>query len=153
MYKLIFAILIAIGLSHSVERKPLKTSEVKQVYIDKGLQPYVIEFDHIIYNSGIDINYGSLVLIKFSDRLQDNILGIAWGMNHDVTVIDINRRQFYRLSLQERRLVIFHEMAHDVFNLEHGSIDLMAPTKPKEVTKELVDAYIAELIKHIKNGR
>lgn len=128
-------------------------SEPRDVIIASSLQPYVFEFHGLMYDSGIEINYGSLVMIRFSSDMRSRVLGMAWGMNHNTTLININSRLFFSLSHQERRLLIFHEMAHDVFNLHHGSIGLMNTPMPKHVTKGMVDSYIVELIKHIKNGR
>lgn len=124
-----------------------------EVIIDKPLQPYVFEFHGLLYDAGIEINYGSLVMIRFSSDMRSRVLGIAWGMNHNTTLININSRLFFSLSHQERRLLIFHEMAHDVFNLHHGSIGLMDTPMPLNVTKDMVDSYMIELINHIKYGR
>lgn len=128
-------------------------SEPREVIIDTPLQPYVFEFHGVMYDAGIELNYGSLVMIRFSSDMRANVLGVAWGMTHDITLIDINSRLFFGLTHQERRLLIFHEMAHDLFNLRHGSVGLMDTPMPRVVTKDMVDAYILELIKHIKDGR
>ncbi len=129
------------------------SNKTRDVIIDRILQPYVFEFHGLLYDAGIELNYGSLVMIRFSSDMSPNILGIAWGMNHNTTIININSNLFFNLSHQQRRLLIFHEMAHDVFNLHHGSIGLMDTPMPMFVTKDKVDSYMVELIKHIKNGR
>ena len=128
-------------------------TEPRDVIIDNILQPYVFEFHGLLYDSGIEMNYGSLVMIRFSSDMPDRILGIAWGMGHNTTIININSQYFHKLTHQEKRLVIFHEMAHDLFNLRHGSVGLMNTPMPKNVNKEMVDAHMVELIKHIKDGR
>ena len=134
-------------------RKIDNSNKTREVIIDKLLQPYVFEFHGLLYDAGIELNYGSLVMIRFSSDMRPNILGIAWGMGHDTTIININVKQFFNLTHQQRRLLIFHEMAHDVFNLHHGSIGLMDTPMPMFVTKGMVDDYMIELINHVKNGR
>jgi|14_taG_2_1085336.scaffolds.fasta_scaffold13367_1 hypothetical protein len=150
------AIMAIIGMATDISRLENRVCEVdmkiRYAVIDKELQPYVIEFDRVIQESGIDPEYGSLVVIQFR-QLRQGLLGIAHGMNHNVTLIDINSREWFKLSVQDKRMVIFHEMAHDVFNLEHGSTLLMMPTKPQVLTKQYVDDCIRLLIKHLKNGR
>lgn len=141
---------VDLGIANS---KIVIPSETREVIIDAPLQSYVFEFHGLLYDAGIELNYGSLVMVRLSSGMRPRVLGMAWGMNHNTTIININSNIFFRLSHQERRLVIFHEMAHDVFNLQHGSIGLMVTPMPKHVTKEMVDGYLLELIKHIKNGR
>jgi hypothetical protein len=129
------------------------SEDTREVIIDQLLQPYVFEFHGLLYDAGIELNYGSLVMIKFSSDMRPNLLGIAWGMGHSSTIININSRLFFSLTHQQRRLLIFHEMAHDLFNLYHGSIGLMDTPMPQFVTKDMVDKQLLELIKHIKDGR
>ena len=74
-------------------------------------------------------------------------------MNHDVTVIHINPVLWATMSHQDKRMVMFHELAHDVFNLKHWSTLIMNPVKPQLTDKAFVDNAINLLIKHIKDGR
>ena len=135
-------------------RKVDSYTKTREVMVDPLLQSYVLEFHDAMSNAGIEINYGSIVVIKFSSHMNPKVLGMAIGMTHDTsTIININSRLFFSLTHQQRRLLIFHEMAHDVFNLYHGSIGLMDTPMPKYVTKDMVDGHLLELIKHIKNGR
>jgi hypothetical protein len=150
---LILAVIcLAVDLNIANKRANIVTQPT-EVIIDTHLQPYVFEFHGLMYDAGIELNYGSLVMIRFSSDMRPRILGIAWGMNHNTTIININSRLFFGLSHQERRLLVFHEMAHDVFDLHHGSIGLMNTPMPLNVTKGMVDSYMVELINHIKNGR
>ena len=145
-----------IGLTTDIKRLESRMVEVdmriRSASIDKELIPFVMEFDRVMQDAGIDVQYGSLVVIQFK-LMRHGLLGVAHGMNHNVTMININPREWVRLSTQDKRMVIFHEMAHDVFNLHHGSIGLMDTPMPMFVTKDKVDSYMVELIKHIKNGR
>ena len=150
------AIMAIIGLSTDISRMSKRAKEVdmqiRSAEVDKELVPYLMEFDRVMQSAGIDVQYGSLVVIKFRS-LRQGLLGVAWGMNHDVTLIDINPKLWATLSHQDKRMVMFHELSHDVFNLRHGSTLLMEPSKPQLLTKEYVDECIRLLIKLIKDGR
>ena len=158
MYKLLLGLAVwaMIGLITDNHRISKRSSGVdmtiKTVDVDRQLQPYLMEFDRVMHDAGIDVKYGSLVVIKFVS-LRTGLLGVAWGMNHDVTVIHINPVLWATMSHQDKRMVMFHELAHDVFNLKHWSTLLMNPVKPQLLDKAFVDNAIKLLVKHIKDGR
>tara|TARA_R110000744_G_scaffold16476_2_gene45394 strand:+ start:443 stop:922 length:480 start_codon:yes stop_codon:yes gene_type:complete len=159
MYKLLLGLAIwaVIGMATDINRISKRAAEadmtIRTVDVDRPLQPYLMEFDRVMNDAGIDVRYGSLVVIKFLPNMRAGLLGVAWGMNHDVTVIHINPVLWAKLSHQDRRMVMFHELAHDVFNLKHWSTLLMNPVKPQLLDKAFVDNAINLLIKHIKDGR
>ena len=150
------AIMAIIGMATDINRISKRAVEVdmtiRKVDVDKELQPYLLEFDRVMQEAGINPQYGSLVVIKFVS-LRTGLLGVAWGMNHDVTVIHINPVLWATMSHQDKRMVMFHELAHDVFNLKHWSTLLMNPVKPQLLDKAFVDNAIKLLVKHIKDGR
>ena len=150
------AIMAIIGMATDINRisKRVESRDmtIRTVDVDRQLQPYLMEFDRVMHNAGIDVKYGSLVVIKFLP-MRDGLLGVAWGMNHDVTVIHINPVLWATMSHQDKRMVMFHELAHDVFNLKHWSTLIMNPVKPQLLDKAFVDNAINLLIKHIKDGR
>ena len=150
------AIMAIIGMATDIKRISKRTAAIdmtiRTVDVDRELQPYLMEFDRVMHNAGIDVKYGSLVVIKFLP-MRDGLLGVAWGMNHDVTVIHINPVLWATMSHQDKRMVMFHELAHDVFNLKHWSTLIMNPVKPQLTDKAFVDNAINLLIKHIKDGR
>tara|TARA_B110000977_G_C10598307_1_gene307156 strand:+ start:23 stop:499 length:477 start_codon:yes stop_codon:yes gene_type:complete len=158
MYKLLLGLAIwaMIGLATDINRISKRSSGVdmtiRTVDVSKELQPYLMEFDRVMHDAGIDVKYGSLVVIKFVP-LRTGLLGVAWGMNHDVTIIHINPVLWATMSHQDKRMVMFHELAHDVFNLKHWSTLLMNPVKPQLLDKAFVDNAIKLLIKHIKDVR
>ena len=158
MYKLLLGLAIwaMIGLATDINRISKRSSGVdmtiRTVDVSRELQPYLMEFDRVMHDAGIDVKYGSLVVIKFVP-LRTGLLGVAWGMNHDVTIIHINPVLWATLSHQDKRMVMFHELAHDVFNLKHWSTLIMNPVKPQLLDKAFVDNAINLLIKHIKDGR
>lgn len=122
------------------------------IAINSLLGPYVLEYKVLLEGRGIDIPWGSdLVRIKFGMTMPSRVLGIAWGMDIDnITFIEINFNSWRFLSYQEKRLVMFHELTHDVFNIEHFEIELMNTPKPECVTKENVDLWMEELVDYLK---
>ena len=122
------------------------------IAINTLLAPYVLEYKVLLEEGGVDVPWGSdLVRVKFGSTLPKGILGIAWGMNIDnITFVEINFKSWIFLSHEQKRLVIFHELTHDVFNLEHFEITLMNTPMPKIVTKEFVDVWMKELILYVK---
>jgi len=59
------------------------------------------------------------VSITFS-TLQDGVLGVAMGMNNDRVInVLIDRDNWFIASPATRWYVLYHELGHDVLNLEH----------------------------------
>ena len=127
----------------------------QSVVVNSLLTPYVNEYICLLEAEEIKIPWGKdLVLIGFDPGLPSNILGIAWGMDIDnVTVIDINMKHWPRLSEQQRRLLVFHEITHDVFNTRHFETSLMNTPMPRYVSKLKVDSAMQELIKYLNNKK
>lgn len=122
------------------------------IAINSLLGPYVLEYKVMLEESDIDIPWGSdLVRIKFGMTMPNKVLGIAWGMDIDnITFIEINFKSWIRLTHEQKRLVMFHELTHDVFNLEHFDVALMNTPMPKNITKQKVDLWMEELIQYVK---
>ena len=78
-------------------------------------------------------------------------LGWALGMNVDnVTHVEINARTFEYLSRSQREFLLFHELSHDLFNLEHFSTPLMYTPMPQYVDQLYVNIVMGKLINHLK---
>lgn len=148
----LIAIFVGLLIMGHIYEDSKANNNPKTVMVDKRLAPYVKEYVHILKSNDIDIPWGKdLVLIDFSMTLPPFVLGIAWGMNIDnVTLVDINYVRWYAMDNQKRRLLVFHELTHDVFNLEHFEISLMDTPMPQYVTKARVDQGIEELVKYLK---
>ena len=74
-------------------------------------------------------------------------------MNIDnITFIQINKNYWNHLNKQQRRLLMFHELSHDIFNLEHFDIELMNTPIPDEylITDAYVNKVMKELVKTLK---
>jgi hypothetical protein len=122
------------------------------VLIDPRLRPYYIEVAQRLNLEGINPNRQQAISITVG-TLPSGVLGIAMGMFVDnvVTVI-ISDAYWYKLSESQRRALLWHELAHDLFNVEHGSVEIMSTSMSKIDTNN-IDQMVAELINYIKNGR
>ena len=116
------------------------------------LQPLVNEYNSILESNGIRLPFGcDLALIDFTFSLPDNILGIAFGMNVDnVTVVSINAQKWWSLSPNQRKLLVFHELSHDIFNLHHFSTPIMDTPMPMHVSDLDLLISIDKLINLLK---
>lgn len=121
------------------------------VLIDPRLRPYYIEVAQRLNLEGINPNRQQAISITVG-TLPEGVLGIAMGMFVDnvVTVI-ISDAYWYKLSESQRRALLWHELAHDLFNVEHGSVEIMSTSMAKiDITN--VDSMVKELIIYIRNN-
>ena len=116
------------------------------------LQPLVNEYINTLESNGIRLPLGcDLVLVDFTFSLPDDILGIAFGMNVDnVTVVSINAQKWWSLSPNQKKLLVFHELSHDVFNLYHFSTPIMDTPMPMYVSDLDLLISIDKLINLLK---
>ena len=129
-----------------------RSNETEVVVINSLLSPYVLEYKAILEEGGVDIPWGKdLVRVTFGVELPQQVLGVAWGMDVDnITLVEINFGNWLQLTHEKRRLLIFHELTHDIYNIEHFDISLMNTPMPENVTKLKVDTWMQELVKHLK---
>lgn len=119
--------------------------------IDPILKEYVDDFFITLQENEIYFNKKQPVLIKFVEGLDNTkILGIARGMYNDDAIYIWITPRFLELSEADRYWVMYHELCHDLFNLEHGSIELMRPyAKPYTSMYDFEDAK-EEMILYLK---
>ena len=71
-------------------------------------------------NNGIILN--SAEVVTTFEVLDDNTLGLSYGMNNDdVIILKIDPEKWANASIPKRWYLIYHELGHDVLNLEHGN--------------------------------
>ena len=126
--------------------------EPETIVVNKYLAPYVNEYISILKNNDIKIPWGNdIVFIDMNLGLPTNILGVAWGMNIDnITLISINISTWKYLSHQQKRYLVFHELSHDIFNLEHFDTPLMNTPMPMYLNEFMVDVSMKQLVKILK---
>lgn len=119
--------------------------------INRQLYRYVAEFRSILQAEGIRLPWGKTVIVSFDYDLPERVLGIAFGMNiEEATFIHINGNSWKKLTEQDRRMTIFHELCHDVYDIEHGEITIMNTPKPFYISKKMVDDGMKELVEYLK---
>jgi len=120
--------------------------------IHPQLECYVDDYIERLESAGVDVYWAKdLTTIDFSFTMPVTTLGWALGMNVDnVTHIEINAYSFEYLSDSQRDFLLFHELSHDLFNLEHFSTLLMFTPMPQYVDQLYVNIAMNELIKHLK---
>lgn len=107
---------------------------------------YIKDFVETAEENGVDVEYiyhGSIDI--FFDSLDDEI-AVALGLDDDTMVaIQIDPSEWNKLSNQEKREIMFHELGHDVLNLEHGegimNADTIASTTPKSLDSLIVKMF------------
>lgn len=103
-------------------------------FIDPALQKYVNNFCLEAGKRNIQIKNSKIIDIKFPSFLEDSILKISkqkpdWSglcltnINDSSKFIFINATQFYYFDTVFRELLIFHELFHACFNLEHCELE------------------------------
>ena len=144
-----FMIVLLIGRGRVVYKEYHKPDVV---IINSLLEPYVEEYKALLEQNDVAVPWGKdMVRVMFGMALPRHVLGAAWGMNIDnVTFVEINYQEWLYLNHQQKRLVMFHELTHDVFNLKHFDTTLMNTPMPKNITKLKVDTWMKELIQHVK---
>jgi len=140
------------NLYHPTTIKNEVETRSANVLIDPRLRPYYVEIAQRLNLEGINPPRQNMVSVTVG-TLPKGILGIAMGMWVDNVInVIISEAYWYKLSESQRRALLWHELAHDVFNVEHGSVEVMSTSMAKIDTSN-IDNMIAELITYIKHGR
>lgn len=157
-YTIIFALgaVSFLNVSSNRDNSPLFTGG--SFYVSPEMTSYVVKYFKMLDDAGIEYDRSQPIFVVFNNwEARGGVLGIAFGMYHDEYVnVHINKEAWAYFTPEEREMVIFHELSHDVFNLVHGSIELMRPSKPATIDKEFLKKVNKELIKHLKkmqNGK
>lgn len=72
-------------------------------------------------NHGLNFDYTKNSIITVSKRLEDNIIAVSLASNDDSSVlIAIDPDSWQKASQRKRWYIMYHELGHDILNLEHG---------------------------------
>tara|TARA_R110000782_G_scaffold210315_1_gene298390 strand:- start:63 stop:524 length:462 start_codon:yes stop_codon:yes gene_type:complete len=133
------------------------TTRVEPVYtyaISKELQPYVKEVLTTLEIHDIQFKKQSFIVVFDADIMRTDTIGMAKGMDNDNLVyVIINPILWGKLTVKQRRHLMFHELAHDIFNTEHTvEVELMRPSMATPLQSLYMDINkeIGLLMKHIK---
>ena len=136
------------------------TTPVEPVYtyaISRELQPYVKEVLTTLEIHDIQFKKQSFIVVFDADIMRTDTIGMAKGMDNDNLVyVIVNPILWGKLTVKQRRHLMFHELAHDIFNTEHTvEVELMRPSMatPLQSLYMNIDKEIDLLMKHIKETK
>ena len=136
------------------------SAEKEQVYtyeLSKALEPYVYEYLNTLEKHDIKFKKQSFIVVFDADIMKTNLVGQAKGMfNDELVYVKINPELFGILTHKQKRHLIFHELSHDIFGIEHTQeIELMKPSMPNPYRsfKMDIDKEIKILMKYIKKWK
>lgn len=149
LLKILFIGLLFINCTSQV-KEPVYTYE-----LSKELQPYVFEYLSTLEKYDIKFKKQSFIVVFDADIMRTHLVGQAKGMfNDDLVYVKINPSLWQELTTKQKRHLIFHELSHDIFNIEHTTeVELMKPsmTSPAQSFKMNIDKEIINLMMYIKN--
>jgi len=128
-----------------------------EYHVSEEIQPYVDEYFEILDDN--DIDYKDQDFYVLFDGLIDltGFVGYAHGMFDSTYVhISIHRAYWSTLSDKQKKILIFHELSHDLFDTLHTwDVFIMQPQMHNRFVAENInwDEAVNELVKYIKDGR
>ena len=55
------------------------------------------------------------------ESLEDEVIALSYGMNNDSKIIiKVDPKKWAEASLEKKWYILYHELGHDILNLEHG---------------------------------
>ena len=119
-----------------------------------ALRPYLFMYLETLEKHDIKLKKQNFILVFDADIMRTPLLGQARGMfNDDLVYVKINPRSWSSLTNKQRKHLIFHELSHDIFNIEHTEdIRLMKPVmaSPSVSLAMDIDMEIITLMSYIK---
>jgi hypothetical protein len=117
-------------------------------FIEKDFVPYVSNFHKYLIKNGVEADFTQRLVIVYGDT--GEATGVAHGRGEHGVFIRINKNIWHTLSTEQKHWVIYHELAHDMFDLGHGNIKLMNPEASRNVSFTKFDNARKEFIEHVK---
>ena len=113
---------------------------------------FIDGFISLAKDYNIDLNINDNIKTTFTG-LHSGIIALALGKNNDCEInIAIDLSQWEAASNIEKLLIIYHELGHDILNLEHSDgIRLMTTTKQDDPKWYYVGSLIHEMFERVSN--
>ena len=122
MKKVIMMSMLLLGCNDDIQVREVKV----QYVIDPSIVEYVLDFQRDVESVGLAIENDNISFSVILGRLPDNVAGMAIGMFNPYCVNIIISEDIWRLlDRSERKALIYHELAHDVFELHHNTCRVM----------------------------
>lgn len=149
LFVLLGFLLTTAGLHYTKQTTKDKVETSPMYFIDPLLLPYVLDYEKELKDRGVSVPNNQSFSVLLS-RMPVRIAGIAIGMRNDYAVnVAINIALWKSYTETEKRFLIYHELSHDIFNVEHNSCRLMV-TSMVDVGDEDFNAIMNELANLIK---
>ena len=125
--------------------------------VDDPLRPFVDEYFNILKDNNIRFKKKDFIVI-LSDELRGTpFAGFADGMFDKERVRVLVHPEYWNsLSNKQKKILIFHELSHDIFDSLHtNTVFLMQPKMHSRFVAENInwDWAVSELVKYIKDER
>lgn len=106
-------------------------------FIDPNVREYYLDFKSDIESIGLELPNDNLSFSIVLGRTPLNVAGIAIGMfNPSCVNVVLDIELWFALNSLERKALVYHELAHDVFGLEHNTCDIMSGSI-REITEDM----------------
>ena len=117
------------------------------------LKEYIDELDYY----GIDYSFGDNLTLEIYDisrvRGEGSVAGIALGMYDNSRVEVYIDKEVWRVSnSRQKKWTVYHELSHDIFNVQHCAVRLMDTTVPDNISYSLMKNSIEELMIYLKEN-
>jgi hypothetical protein len=148
MMRLISAIVIVGAIAWATLMLTQSSAPTQEPWVDPLLEQYVIEWKADMQRAGIDYERG-LNRIERIIICADCKAGYSDRGDHEIAV----SMEQLMIGPYSARGTIYHELGHSVFNLQHGSCNIMQSTSPTE--EELTESwseFTEEYLTHCKNN-
>lgn len=124
-----------------------------KVYVRNAeLRQYTIEFLTYLNEYDVDYDKDIPVAVRFSKVMDMGVAGAAMGMMKDnETNVIVNEKIWKYLNGDQKRWLVYHELAHDMFDMRHFSSPIMHPQTPSaRKAKKDFDYNVQKLFNSIK---
>lgn len=116
--------------------------------IDPSAFEYVLDFQKDIESIGLALENDNISFSVILGELPSGVAGIAIGMFNPYCVNIILDEAIWRLlDRSERKALVYHELAHDVFELHHNTCDIMSGSL-RGITDDMIRELLDTLAKH-----
>jgi hypothetical protein len=124
----------------------VKKNDIQYV-IDPSVVEYVLDFQRDLESVGLALENDNISFSIILGKLPDTVAGMAIGMFNPYCVNIILDEDIWNiLNRAERKALVYHELAHDVFELHHNTCDIMSGGL-REITDEMVEELLDTLTK------
>ena len=137
--------MLLLGCNDDVQVREVKV----QYVIDPSIVEYVLDFQRDVESVGLAIENDNISFSVILGKLPNNVAGMAIGMFNPYCVNIILDEEIWRvLSRSERKALVYHELAHDVFELHHNTCDIMSGGL-RPITNGMIKELLDTLTKHL----